>query len=227
MPYFNKFGRQRRYEHEDPYAYDCLEAGCKNNPLGEPILPRQGRLLFKIMKLSIKSKASRIFSLFKPKDPVVNENFDLVLTVINLNQETYKNGYVSCKLRYVDADISDISPTEVRFLFDALRPNEEKDLWAMNQTALSSGSVLIHEFNLVCDGKLVARGDKVSGSTIPCHSFINSTDQGIDKDNPLSFHVASKEELYQKYGVIVAVVVAVAIAVISFILGRLTHLLGL
>ena len=64
------------------------------------------------------------------------------------------------------------------------------------RTALSSGSVLVHGFDLICDGKLVARGDYLSGSTIPCRSFINAMDQAIDKDNPLSFHVASKERNY-------------------------------
>jgi len=33
----------------------------------------------------------------------------------------------------MDADIPDVSPVEIRFPFDTLRPDEEKELWATDQ----------------------------------------------------------------------------------------------
>lgn len=167
---------------------------------------------FKIKKISQRSKASRICYLFKPNEPVGGEEFDLGLTIINLTQETYNNGYISCTVKYPN-----IMPIELRFSFDAIKPNEEKELWLINQTASSSGIVLLHDFNLISEGKLVARGDNISGSTIPCHSFINSMDQAIDKVNPLIFSVSSRGELYQKYSVVVAIWTAVISIIISTI----------
>lgn len=167
---------------------------------------------FKIKKMSIRSKASRIFYFFKPKEPVVSEEFDLGLTIINLNQETYKNGYVSCISRYTNANVP---PIELRFPFETIEPNEEKELWTISQIAFSSGTVLLHDCNLICEGKLVARGDIIGGSTIPCHSFINLMNQPIDWETPLIFSIASRDELYQKYSVVVAIWTSITAILIS------------
>jgi len=173
-------------------------------------------LQFKIRSM-VRSEAKKIFHLFRPNEPIVGEGFDLGLAITNLNQETYEDGYVSCILKYANADVQ---PCTLKFSFDDIRPNEEKESWLIDQTAFGSGAILLHGFELISKGQLVARGDYDPGSTIPCHSFINTADQIIDKDNPLIFNVANREELYQKYSVVIAIwtsTVATIIATIGII----------
>jgi hypothetical protein len=108
--------------------------------------------IIKIEKLRVKSKAGGILSFLEANKPIKGEKFDLGLIIKNLTQETFKNGYISSTLRYAKVGAPS---SEVRFPFDALKPNERTNLWAIDQIALSSGVASLHNFNLVCEGKLV------------------------------------------------------------------------
>lgn len=145
-----------------------------------------------------KSKATRFFRLFKPSECIKGEPFDLHLTFKNDSDAEYTGG--ECSFGIDSATFH----TDFSIDLPPIKPHEDKTVTIPDITVGMTGFVALSRLAVrTKDGKEVsikgASGRSINSSTA----------------YPLSF--VTREELYQKYSVIVALVFNIFAAILTIV----------
>lgn len=145
------------------------------------------------------SSASRFFGLFKPKEPVNWEPFDLHLTFKNDSDQEFEGG--KCKfiirgeLTENDHDV-DIPP---------IKPKETKTITLPDLIIAEAGFHALTRMEI----------ESKNGKKVSCKDVDDKDTGGMTRAYALIF--ATREELYQKYAVIVALFFSILASVLTIV----------
>lgn len=151
-----------------------------------------------LAEIKQESKAARLFWVFKPSECVHGEPFDLQLSFRNETVNRFEGGecqfQIKGKLSY-----------SFRAALPVIEPNEVKTVTFPKIVLGEVGFIALSSIRINSrDGKLVPIMDKTSSGLLDPHYA-----------QPLSF--ASKEEIYQKYAVIVALASSALASVLTVV----------
>lgn len=155
----------------------------------------EGKLV--LTERRLESKADRFFWIFKPSECIQGEPFDLYLTFRNDSDQRFEGGtcrfHISNKLRY---DFTVDLP--------AIEPHQTKTVTVPNITLAETGFVAFTSFEVRTeDGKIV-----------PC---LDAKDKIMGSSLAYPFLLATREEMYQKYAVIVALCFSVLATILTIV----------
>jgi len=154
----------------------------------------------------LESKAKSVFYVFKPKEVVVDENYRLGLTLHNKGDTTFNGGKIEVKLSYM------IGNAELFFgleqVIPIIPPKQSKNIWFETQKAESSGKGILRIMKTIPEDENVV---------VECSSKRGENLLDRKKDNVLTFSIASREEIYQRYSVVVALIFSIIAMILSII----------
>jgi len=143
------------------------------------------------------SKADRFFGIFKPSECIQGEPFDLYLTFRNDSDQRFEGGtcrfHISNKLRY---DFTVDLP--------AIEPYQAKTVTVTDITLAEKSLVALTGFDVR------TKDEKI----VPCLDERGNT-MGSSRAYPLL--LATREEMYQKYAVIVALCFSVVATILTIV----------
>lgn len=163
----------------------------------------------------IESKAKRVFHIFKPKEVVANEKYRLGLTFTNTGDTMFNGGEIQAQVAYpvggreLQFDLTESIPM--------MSPKQSKAIKFGTQTAMTSGIAVLRVMSIVLRDKNVE---------IECRSVLGEDLLDRRRDNVLNFSVASREEIYQRYSVVVAIFFS-TIAIILSIINAIASIIAL
>ena len=143
------------------------------------------------------SKADRFFWIFKPSECIQGEPFDLYLTFRNDSDRRFEGG--TCRFQ-IKNELS------YGFTVDlpAIEPHQTKTVTVPNITLAEKGFIALTGFDVrTNDGKIV-----------PCYDTKGKI-MNISRAYPLL--LATREEMYQKYAVIVALFFSVLATILTIV----------
>jgi len=154
----------------------------------------------------LESKAASVFYIFKPKEVVVDENYRLGLILHNQGDTTFNGGKIEVKLSYI------IGNTELCFdlkqVVPIIPPKQSKNIWFETQKAKNSGVAVLRVMKIIPDDENVV---------VECCNKSGERLFDRKKDNVLTFSIASREEIYQRYSVVVALIFSIIAMSLSII----------
>ncbi len=163
---------------------------------GEAAMSDCDLLLVNIKQIS---KASRLFRLFKPKESINWEPFDLHITFKNNNEQPFEGGKCNFIIKGVqseddfDVDIPSMDPKEVK--------------------TITCHDLIIAEAGFIAVTRL--RIESKEGKKVLCKD-----EDGKDTSRPQSaypLYLATREELYQKYAIVVALFFSIFASILTVI----------
>jgi hypothetical protein len=164
----------------------------------------------KICKLLVEtllnSKAKRICFVFKPKEVVVDENYALGLTFTNQGDIAFDGGKIEVQTSYIigqkelQLDLTQSIPK--------IPPKHTKSIDFGIQKAEASGKVLLRIMKIIPNNQNVK---------VECYSKFGENLLDRQQDNLLTFSVSSRQEIYAKYGFIVALFFSIIAMILSII----------
>jgi len=166
---------------------------------------RKIRLLAK--EVLTKSKAKRLFYVCKPKEVVCGEEYVLGLVILNDDTITFNGGRIEITLFFPYG--SGRMTYHLKQVIPLIPPKQSKTIWFEPQAAELSGT------GMISIQKIVAIGEDI---IVECYNMHG--DSMLDTTRVLAFQVASREEIYQKYSVGVALffsIIAMTVAIINAI----------
>lgn len=168
-----------------------------------------------VEKTLYESKARRFFYLYKPKEIVVGEDYLIGLTIRNEDNTTFNGGKIEVRL-FVPYGASKLSYNLTQVI-PFVPPKQSRDIWFEPQTAEIAGTAMLSI------RKIVPIGEDVN---IECHNKFG--DNMLNSDEVLTVQISSREEIYQKYSVVVAIlfsVIAITISIVNAIVSIIGSLL--
>lgn len=150
------------------------------------------------------SEAKRMFLIFKPTEVLQSEIFTIEFTFRNIGEE-FQGGSCDFLLRYPDDIFSYIGNIKI----PSIGMGESTTRLWTNLIIYSHGNI-----GLVFDNQ---KYRTIEGDTIEENYLSDEYGNRLYRNNWLFFLVSSKEEMYQKYSVIVAVYVAIISIILSTI----------
>ena len=147
--------------------------------------------------LQLVSKADRFFWIFKPSECIQGEPFDIHLTFRNDGQQKFEGG--TCKL-HVKNRLSYDFETDL----PAIEPHQSKTVTISDIRLAETGFIGLTSFDVrTKEGKMVSCKD--------------ADGKIMDSRRAYPFLLANREELYQKYAVIVAIFFSVLATVLTIV----------
>ena len=162
-----------------------------------------------------KSKARRFFYLFKPKEIVVGENYLVGLNIRNEDNIAFNGGKIDVKLfsPYGGGEIS----YDLTQVIPVVPPKQSRDIWFEPQEAEIAGTAMLSILRIIPIGEDV---------NIECHN--RDGDNMLNSGKVITVQISSREEIYQKYSVVVAIffsVIAMTVSIINAIASIIGSLL--
>ena len=170
-----------------------------------------------LVETLFESKAKRICYIFKPKEVVVDEKYMLGLTFTNDGDTMFTGGKIEVELAYViyGKELQlDLNPLSIPII----PPKQSKSIYFETQKAEASGTAFLRVKKFIPENKKVE---------IECYNRFGEDLFDRKKDNVLTFSIASREEIYQKYSVVVALffsIIAMGLSIINAIASIITLL---
>jgi len=155
-------------------------------------------------KVLIESQAKRLFYLFKPEEVVCKEDYLVGLSIRNKDDTAFEGGKIEVILS-VPLGSGDLS-YDLKQVIPLIPPRQLKEVWFEAQTAENSGTAVLSITKIAPIGEDVI---------VECHD--KSGHNMIATNAVLTFQIASREEIYQKYSVVVALLFSVVAMTISII----------
>lgn len=162
----------------------------------------------------LESKATRVFHIFKPKEVIVDEYYMLGLTLHNRGDTQFNGGKIEAMLSY-PLQSSELS-CELKSDVPTILPNKSEKIQFEQQKAESSGKTIFRVKSIVPNDASV---------NVECCNIYGENLLNRLQDNVLTFSIASREEIYQRYSVVVAIffsVIAMVVSIINAIASILT-----
>lgn len=155
----------------------------------------EGRLV--LIERRQQSKADRFFGIFKPNECIQGEPFDLYLTFRNDSDQRFEGGTCSFQIK-----------NELRYDFmvnlPPIEPHEVKTVTVQNITLAERGFIALTSLS----------AKTKAGQIVPCYD-IKGEIMGSHKAYPLL--LATREEIYQKYAVVVALFFSVLASILTIV----------
>ena len=164
-------------------------------------------------KVLTKSRAKRLFYLFKPKEVVCGEEYLAGLSIRNEDDTAFEGGKMEGILSFPFGG-GDLS-YDLKQVIPLIPPKQLKDIWFEPQTAESSGTGLIKVIRILPIGE---------DAVVECRDKYGYN--MIDTNRVLTLQIASREEIYQKYSVVLALLFSVVAMTIS-IINAIASIIGL
>lgn len=153
----------------------------------------------------VESEAKRVCYIFKPKEVIVGEKYRLGLTLTNGNT-IFNGGHIKGQISYPIGD------RELKYdliqSIPAIPPKQSKRIYFEPQKAVASGIGILRVMNIIPNDENVE---------IECYNIFEEDLFDRAKDNVLTFLIASREEIYQRYSVVVALIFSIIAMVLSII----------
>jgi len=152
---------------------------------------------------SQKSESKRYFKLFKPQEIVVDEDFRIKLKVKNMNgKRAYPGGSFSAYLSY--SGEPELNPRNLEIIhIPEIPPNESVDI--TSEYVLRSQHAGTNYLYFL-----------VHSEDFKKHILLMERRLILQLENQwLPFHISTKEEIYQYYGVWIAVALSIVALIIS------------
>ena len=143
-----------------------------------------------VIEYRVTSKADRMWCLFKPKEIIEGEKFDVEFQFTN-NNEDFQGGFFDLIFRYP----GDIDQYQGKVEIPEIKKGESQIIKLEDQLMETSG---------YC-GFIFRNQYTTVGNKEQKYYFLYSKDeQRLERNDYLGINVSSKEEIYQKYSVTVA-----------------------
>ena len=163
-----------------------------------------------VVEYKVTSKANRMWHFFKPKEIVEGENFDVEFRFIN-NYEDFQGGSFDLIFRYPE----NVEQPEGKVEIPEIKKGESKIKKLEDKIMITSG---------YCGFIFRNQITTVNNQEQVYYFLYTVGGERLEKDSWLGIDVSSKDELYQKYSVTVALWTSVISILISTI-GILIQLL--
>lgn len=154
----------------------------------------------------IESKAKRVFYIFKPREVVVDENYKLGLTLTNEGDTVFDEGKIEVQLSYMIGEKE--LQLDLKQSIPIIASKQSKNIYFQTQKAETSGKAILRVMNII------PKNEKVK---IACYNISRENLLDRQNDNVLTFSIASREEIYQRYSVLVALFFSIIAMVLSII----------
>ncbi len=143
------------------------------------------------------SQAARFFWFFKPSECVQGEPFDLCLTFKNDSNHGFQGGECDFRIK------GELAGWDFAAKLPPIKPHESETVIVRNITIPFVGSITLSDLILVTENR----------ERVPC-SDIKGRETLV---NTYPLALTSKEEIYQKYAVIVALFFSTIAAILTII----------
>ena len=158
-----------------------------------------------LVETSVESKA-KICYIFKPKEVVVDENYKLGLVFTNEGDTTFNGGKIEAQISYFIGDI------ELQFDLEQSIPtiasNQSESVDFGIQKAESSGEAVLRVMSIISNNQ---------NAITECYDRLGENLLDRQQDNVLIFLVASREEIYARYGFVTALFFSIISMIFSII----------
>lgn len=151
-----------------------------------------------LAEIRVESKADKLFWLFKPKELVYWEPFDLHLSFRNNTDQAFGGGKCTFGIK------AEFSRLNFEIDLPLIEPNKVEEVIISNIRLSEIGVNALTDILVQnTEGKKVLCKDPDGGET--------------SKNRQYSIHAVSREELYQKYAVVVALFFSVLASILTIV----------
>ena len=160
-----------------------------------------------LVETLLESKAKRVCYIFKPKEVVVAEKYRLGLTFTNEGDTIFNGGEIEVQVAHMVGDKElqlDLKPQSI----PTIPPKQSKSIYFGTRIAETSGTTILRVM------KLIPKNENVK---VECYNGFGEDLLDRQKDNVLTFLIASREEIYARYGFLVALFFSIIAMVLSII----------
>lgn len=167
-----------------------------------------------LVETSVESKA-KICYIFKPKEAVADENYKLGLVFTNEGDTTFDGGKIEAQISYFIGDKELQFDLEQSIPTIASKQSESIDFGI--QKAESSGKAVLRVMNIISNNQ---------NAITECYNRLGENLLDRQQDNVLIFSVASREEIYERYGFVTALffsIIAMIFSIINIIVSLLVR----
>ena len=159
-----------------------------------------------VEKTLSESKARRFFYLYKPREIVAGEDYLVGLTIRNEDTTTFNGGKIEASLFASIGGTGELY-YDLKQVIPLIPPKQSRDIWFESQTAEFSGTAVLRI------EKIIPIGEEI---VVECYNK-SGDNLSVDKTKVFTLQIASREEIYQKYGVVVALFFSIIAMIISTI----------
>lgn len=155
----------------------------------------KGELVFTDWRLE--SKADRFFWIFKPSECIQGEPFDIHLTFRNDGQQKFEGG--TCRFQIKNKLLYNYKTD-----LPAIEPHQAKTVTISDILLAETGTLALTSFGVKTE----------EGKMVPCK---DAKGNFMGSSRAYSFLLATREELYQKYAVIVALFFSILATILTIV----------
>lgn len=144
-----------------------------------------------------KSKARRVFRLFKPKEIIEDEDYEIGVILTNIGTQTFPGGSVKANVKYMGFSASigglihDLKPKRISHI----NPNESKNIILGTLPAIIPGTARLQNVKIrLNNGRLVTCYDKLGYE--------------LRREFGFAFSITSKNEIRRRYESRIVIIVS-------------------
>lgn len=159
-----------------------------------------------LVEESVESKAKRVCYIFKPKEVVVDENYRLGLNFTNEGDIIFDGGKIEVQLSYLIGDKE--LQFDLKQSIPTIPAKQSKCIDFGTQKAETSGKTILRVMKVIPNNQNVE---------VECYNRFGENLLDRRQDNVLIFSISSHEEIYARYGFVVALFFSIIAIILSII----------